>query len=369
MLLTHPCPRSSALKRLDGSSLRRGFLALSLLASVAAPTRLASAQTDDEKKASDDLFRVGLESMLAGKNAEGCPKLAESMRLFPRAGTLFTLADCEAEWGHSATALRHYEKYLLMFSQMDRAEQDVQRAKGREKRALEQKAALEAKVGRVTLVLPPGAPAAVVVKLDGAVVDAKDLDAAVAVDPGDHVVTTEGPNGAGPEQKFTVRAGEATKIDLEVKGSSISTMPPPPPDSPEEPAPPSGGMSPLRIGAFVSGGMGVAALAAGLVMGKMVLDKSAVAEEHCGEPDSNDMVRCDNAEGYDAATSGQSLATGSTVTVFAGVGLLAAGAVMFFIAPSGSADKRAAEIGPYGVMPIISPVGNSGALVGFSRAW
>jgi hypothetical protein len=340
-------------------------LALSLIASVAAPARLASAQSEEAKKTSDDLFRVGLESMLAGKYAEGCPKLAESLRVFPRPGTLFTLADCEAQWGHPATAIRHYDDYLLQFSQMDRTEQDAQRAKGREKKALEQRAALAAKVAKVTLVLPPGAPEGVVVKRDGAVVEAKELGSAVFMDPGDHVVTTQAPGGAVAEQKFTVGQGEEKKINLDIGGSSGSEASP---DSPGETAPQSGGMSGLKIGAFVSGGVGVAALAAGLVMGKIVLDRSAVAEANCGEPGTGGTIRC-NAEGYDAATSGQSLATVSTITVFAGVGLLAAGAVMFFIEPSGSADKSAAKTGNYAFMPIITPVGTSGALVGVSRAW
>jgi hypothetical protein len=307
--------------------------------------------------------------MLAGKYAEGCPKLAESLRLFPRPGTLFTLADCEAQWGHPATAIRHYDDYLLQFSQMDRTEQDAQRAKGREKKALEQRAALAAKVARVTLVLPPGAPEGLVVKRDGAVVEARELGSVVFMDPGNHVVTTQAPDGAVAVQKFTVGQGEEKKINLEIGGSSGSgSGSEAPPDSPGETAPQSGGMSGLKIGAFVSGGVGVAALAAGLVMGKIVLDRSAVAEKECGEPGTGGTIRC-NATGYEAATSGQSLATASTITVFAGVGLLAAGAVMFFIAPSGSAEKSAAKSGNYAFMPILTPVGTSGALVGVSRAW
>jgi hypothetical protein len=343
-------------------------LALSLIASVAAPARLASAQSENDKKASDDLFRVGLESMLAGKYAEGCPKLAESLRLFPRPGTLFTLADCEAQWGHPAAAIRHYDEYLRQFSQMDRTEQDAQRAKGREAKALEQKATLATKVARVTLVLPPGAPEGMLVKRDGAVVEAKELGSAVFMDPGNHVVTTQTPDGAVAVQKFTVGQGEEKTINLEVKGSGAPAPEVTPPDSPEEPAPQAGGMSGLKIGAFVSGGVGVAALTAGLIMGKIVLDRGAVAEKDCKDPDNDGTFQCP-ADAYEAATSGQSLATVSTVTVFAGIGLLAAGAVMFFIAPSGSAEKSATKTGNYAFMPIIAPVGTSGALVGVSRAW
>jgi len=43
--------------------------------------------------------------MEAGNYAAGCPALAESQRLDPRAGTLFTLSQCEVQWGRVATAV------------------------------------------------------------------------------------------------------------------------------------------------------------------------------------------------------------------------------------------------------------------------
>jgi len=113
---------------------RQGVFGLVLTATLALSTQIASAQPDRDKAASDDLFQAGLTEMLEGRHAAGCPKLAESYRLFPRPGTLFTLADCEAAWGHPAAALRHYDSYLEMFSQMPPVEQQAQRDKGREKK-------------------------------------------------------------------------------------------------------------------------------------------------------------------------------------------------------------------------------------------
>src|SRR5689334_17098441 len=103
---------------LRGPSRRSLFAAATLLlaALVSAP---AFAQTDKEKATSDKLYQEGLAKMLEGAFDAGCPKLAESQRLFPRPGTLFTLAECEAKAGRPATAISHYRAYLKLFAEMD----------------------------------------------------------------------------------------------------------------------------------------------------------------------------------------------------------------------------------------------------------
>ena len=58
------------------------------------------------------LFEDGVRLMKAGQFDEACPKIAESQRLEPRPGTLFTLAECLANDGKIATALARYEEYL-----------------------------------------------------------------------------------------------------------------------------------------------------------------------------------------------------------------------------------------------------------------
>jgi hypothetical protein len=55
------------------------------------------------------LFNRGFADMDAGRYETGCKAIAASQRLDPRAGTLFTLAVCEAQWGKIATAASHYD--------------------------------------------------------------------------------------------------------------------------------------------------------------------------------------------------------------------------------------------------------------------
>src|SRR5689334_12224252 len=110
------------------------------------------------------LFERGLAEMNAGKYESGCPAIAESQRLDPRAGTLFTLAECEVKWGHIASAVAHYADYLTLFSRMPKDQQERQGQ--RPKIATSQKAALEPQVPTLTLVVPPDAPRGLVVKRD-----------------------------------------------------------------------------------------------------------------------------------------------------------------------------------------------------------
>src|SRR5262249_5053689 len=91
--------------------------------------------------------------------------LAESFRLDPRPGVLFTEAECEARWGKTATALAHYTDFLQLVARLP-ADQQAKHA-DRQKIAEQQKAALAARVPRLRLVVPASAPAGVSVSKDG----------------------------------------------------------------------------------------------------------------------------------------------------------------------------------------------------------
>src|SRR6185436_17789381 len=88
------------------SSVRR----LCVAALLVAETVTVSARADDAQA----LFDRGLKDMLAGRYSTGCSLIAESEKLDPRPGTLFTLAECYAKAGKLATALAHYGDFLAM---------------------------------------------------------------------------------------------------------------------------------------------------------------------------------------------------------------------------------------------------------------
>jgi hypothetical protein len=66
----------------------------------------------DEASEAETLFREGVELMRGENFDQACPKLQESYRLDPLPGALFTLAECEAARGKSATAIELYQKFV-----------------------------------------------------------------------------------------------------------------------------------------------------------------------------------------------------------------------------------------------------------------
>ncbi|AUX44647.1 hypothetical protein SOCE26_061130 [Sorangium cellulosum] len=307
---------------------------------IAAP---ASAQA---VAVAESLFDRGLADMLAGRYDTGCPALAESQRLDPRPGRLFTLAECEAKWGRIATAVARYNDYLAMVDRMSEAERVMQSA--RRKLAHEQRRALAPLVPRLTLSLPPDAPAGTRVQRDGMTLEQPSLGVALPVDPGEHVVTTQAPGGPVTEKRLTIGRSESRVIVLEVTPSAPEE--PPPAEQPPSPArlpsvaplaapspgaganAPDQGPSGRRVVTYVAGGVGVAGLVVGSVTGWMALDESGVAAENCRDV-SPGNARC-NPAGIAAGNRAKQLGLVSTVSFGAGVALAGAAALVLLLEPA-----------------------------------
>jgi hypothetical protein len=191
---------------------------------IAAPSGTAHAQTT---AAAEALFDKGLEDMLAGKYDTGCPALAESYRLEPKAGALFTLAECENKAGKLASARAHYDDYLRLFAGMSKSEQAAQR--GRDQAARDQRAGLEGRVPHLTLELPDDAPPETVVRFDGTRFERPALGLPLPVDPGSHVIEVEVPGR--PAKTLSVELGEGEKrvvlLALPAAAEEVAVAPPP----------------------------------------------------------------------------------------------------------------------------------------------
>jgi hypothetical protein len=306
--------------------------------------------------AAEALFNKGLAEMEAKKFDTACPALAESHRIDPRAGTLFTLAECENKAGKIATAVARYEDYLRAFGRLTADQQSKQ--KGREKIAAEQKAALSPHVPQLTLVLPQAAPSGTVVKRGEAVLGAPSLGIALPVDPGEHVVTTQAPGGPVHEQRFTISLDEKKTVELEVEVGAAAPAAAAPSDAvgvnvdSRDTSDPGQGR---RTIAFVVGGVGVAGVVVGAIMGGLTLGKKSTIDDHCDGP------RCD-AEGKDAADSAQTTGLVSTIGFGVGIAGLAAGTVLLLTAP------KKQEASARGWTPTIA-LGPRGAGAGVQGAW
>jgi len=316
-----------------------------------------------ELAVAEALFGRGLEDMLAGRYETGCPALEESLRLDPRPGTLFTLAECEGKRGRLATAVTRYEDYLSVYSRMTPDQQSKQRGRG--ELAAERKAELAPQVPRLTLVVPPDAPSDVTVKRGAVVLARPSLGIALPVDPGEHVIVTEAPGRAPVTTSFTIAAGEVKSITLEVgrplAGGGLDRGGEPAPRlsaaAPAERVAPGDGPGGRRVAAYVAGGVGVAGLALGSVAGGLALGQKGTVEDQCN-PES---LVC-TQEGKDAVDTGQTLGLVSTIGF--GVGLSGVVLAVILLATEGDSPPPATGSGrPMFARPRVAIMPDRGAIL------
>jgi hypothetical protein len=351
---------------------RRPAIAPALFAAISlGAALLASPAAAEDIAAAEALFDRGLADMKAGKYETGCPAIAESQRLDPRPGTLFTLATCEAEWGHVATAVTRYGDYLRVYEALP---DDKKANQGeRPKVAAETRARLLPDVPQLTLSLPKGAPAGTVVQRNGEPVAAAALGIALPVDPGEYVLTTKTPSGVVREQRVSLAKGEKKQVTLEM-GPAAAPGPTAAPGVPVTPAP-DGGPSGRRVATYVIGGAGVIGLVAGGVLGGLAAAQKGTIDEHCGVGiGSIDELACDET-GLDAANGAKGLGLGSTVALVAGGVAVGAAVVLFFTEPrpekarSGKSGVRpSAGRGPWVSAGVLSAA-PTGARLGVEGAW
>jgi hypothetical protein len=291
-------------------------------------------------------FDYGLAEMEAGRFATGCPALAESYRLDPRPGVLFTLAECENKWGKLASALTHYEAYLDLFERMRDEEKAHQR--GRDRVATGQRDRLRSEVPQLAIALPPSAPPGTTVTRDGSPLGAPSLGTAAPVDPGEHVVVARTPDGAAHESRVTLARGEHRRLVVDL----TTPVPPPAPVPSLAPAPSTALPPPsaLRSAAWLSGAVGLAGIAVGAVAGAVVLGDKSTIGSACN-PDHT----C-SSSGLDAASHARTFGLVSDVGFAAGGAALVASGI-FFLASS-----------PRAVHPVAS-VDSRGGFVGVHLTW
>lgn len=320
---------------------------------VVAPT-VARAQG---AAAAEALFKKGLADFDAKKYDTGCPALEESFRADPRAGSLFTTAECYAAAGKVSTASAFYEQFERFVERMPAAQQKGQAE--RLKVAGTQRASLAARIPTLTVTLAADVPASAVVRRNGTTMGKPSLGVALPVDPGEQTLVVAVEGRPPSEKKITIKEGEKQKVELSASAAPAPTSPsaaetspsaaPSPVSSP--PPPPS---SRKTVG-YVVGGIGAAALIGGGVAGILSASKKKVVDDEC-------LGSVCSPDGKAAADSGKTLATVSTVGVSIGVAGLAAGIYLVLTAPR-TPDPTAARF----VIPTASPVAGGGVVGAVGR--
>jgi len=347
--------------------LRFAIVAAALLAG--AP---AAAQSSDPA-AAQALFDDAKALMRSGDYAEACPKLEQSQRLDPGGGTLVALGLCYEGLGRTASAWTTWNLALSSARSEHRTD--------REAIALKHIPALEQKMPRARVVVTAPPASSLEVRRDGVAISSAEYGTAVPIDPGQHTFEATAP-GKVPWKTLLVIPPEAKTYEVDVPAlkdaaaapsPSTATSPasPPPAASPapvgtapaaasvaptppaasRETAPASAGDS-TRTWAWITGGVGVAALAAGGIFGLVASSKWSDAHQVC----PNDL--CTGSKAAAAVSEGTTAGHEADVaTVLVGAGVVAVGVSAILFLTSGSGESTATTTtGAVHVAPLVGSV-------------
>lgn len=279
------------------------YRALAVVMLLFAPS-VAHAQPRD-RAAADALFQAARAEFERGEYASACEKFAESNRLDPAPGTLLNLSLCLEKVGKVASA---WEGYRQVAEQLRDERVDF---------ASKRFAALETRLPWVTVTLPEAAPSGTRVFRDGIELGSAALGVALPMDPGPHTLRVHSPGYLEAATDFTVDEGERKQVVANLGPKEPKPEPKRKAPVPIESNPPPPVEAPDQTFAWIAGGIGVAGITTSLVTGAVAISNRNTVRDRCV-----DRV-CDD-EGLDAASSGKTFATVSTITGvvgFAGLGL------------------------------------------------
>jgi hypothetical protein len=291
------------------------------------------------------LFQEGKRLMAEGKYNDACPKLAESQRIDPGAGTLTALALCHRGEGKTATAWSEFKEVISLARRDNR--------KDREQVAQDNVAELEPKLSRLRLVVDPAAEAQhVEVRIDDTVVTRAAFGQALPVDPGTRRVLATAP-GKKPFEA-TIQIGTEhdeksiaiPKLEEDPRAAEAIGERSPPASSPNttKASDKTNNQQRLVVPTLISLGIGVVGVGVGTVFGLQALGMQSDLDASCP------TRRC----APNARNDIDSLLTSSTIStigfIAGGVGLV--GAAILYIA-----GRPSTETGTAKVRPVVGPSG------------
>ncbi len=251
------------------------------------------------------LFDEGVALLDAGRVTEACPKLEESARLEPAAGTLLNLAGCYEKSGRRVLALETFRRASSASAARGRADW--------QKVADTHVASLDAALPK--LVVHRGAGATEVrVTVDGAPLAAASFDVPFAAEPGTHVVAAEAPERRPFRASVILRDAATTAVNV----PALEPLTRPTGGAQKEPLP-------TRTIGLVVGGAGVAVVVFGVVGAGIASGALSDAKAQC--PSYPDQCGPSASDPNDRARRWSTL---STVSLIGGGVLVAAGATLYF---------------------------------------
>ncbi|MEO6776864.1 MAG: tetratricopeptide repeat protein [Kofleriaceae bacterium] len=297
--------------------------------SLAAVLVVATLATPARANKADELFRQGKRLMAEKKFAEACPKLDASFKVDPEIGTELNIGRCYEEWGKLATAYRAY-------TDAHQRAADAKDPRTPKIQALIAK--LDPNVPRLVVRIPEGADhAGLRVTIDGVAV--ADLSAPQLVDPGPKTIEYGLGSGPRTSRLVRIERGATAEITLELAKPKAAPLPdklavtaPPPPAAKPASAPTSPGHG-QRVAGVVIAGAGVVTVGVSTYLALAARSNyDAALEANC-----MGMTNACNLQGLTDTHAARSEA--NTATIIGGVGLaaIAAGIVVYVISPDPAA--------------------------------
>jgi tetratricopeptide (TPR) repeat protein len=288
---------------------------------VSAPMSPSMAADEQGQVLASRLFDAARELMARGQYAEACPKLEESEQLGPAGGTLLNLALCYEKMGRLAGAWSAFHDALDVALREQRTER-IEEARNRIK-------ALEERVSRLTVVVPPGLAAVpgLIVRVDGTAVGQRAWGEPTFVDGGEHTVDASAPGREAWRQVLTLAPErDARTVEVPVLATTAVPVAPPPPPHRASILP-----------AAVVGGAGLVALGIGTYFGVAAIQKRHDVENACPN-----LGAC-TTQGK--ATNDTALfdADASTVSLAIGAAAAAAGVILYLVESSSSTPSSSTQ--------------------------
>jgi hypothetical protein len=283
-----------------------------------------------ERALARELFEQGRALMARHEYEQACPKLAESQRLDPAAGTLLNLAVCHEAEGKTATAWSEFNDALTLARRDGRADRVELATKRLQK--------LEPRLSRLTIVVDGSARLeGLEVRLDGSRVGDAVWGTPVPVDPGTHRIEATAPGRRRWKSEITVakdadrksvRIPELELLPIVASPAAVEARRPDEKDS---------GADSQRAVGYVVGGFGLVSIGIGSYFGLRSFSRWEDRNEHCT------AAGCDRT-GVEAGEDAERAALFSNLGIGLGVVAAGVGAYLVLTAGSGAGESTASVL-------------------------
>lgn len=272
-------------------------------------------------------YNEGLKAFEAGNYVAACQKLAESYRLDPLPGALFTLATCEMRAGRLATAANRFTEFLELVERLPA--EGKQRQAERAAVATRERAALYPKLPHLKVVLNDSASTSSVA-LNGTPLPATSLNVELAVDPGEQLIEQHLKNGHVLSQRIVLGSGESKLVVLNANEGTAAEPHATGRDTPHDDRR-------SNAVAYAIGGVGAAGIVVGAIAGGLAMHQASIVKANCDGP------AC-NPNGKEAADQGRTEALVSTIAFGVGVAGVATAVLLLTTGKSRNTAPESAKL-------------------------